>query len=149
MPAPTGLAAVARGLTRLTAEHAGAVRLPFHETVVAGCFTGGQTFRLTPVPALYAVTTPSRPGIIADESMTCCRISEAASGGLSGIRRTTWATGSGATGDTAMTLPVAHARVAHLAHVPGIGRVDFSIRCPFRGPCFRTVTANLAGTAAG
>lgn len=147
-PVPTGLAAIARGLTCLAAEHANAIRFALYQAVVAGRLTGGQALRLASLPALHAVATRASPWIIADEPIACLRIAEAARGGLSGIRRTARTTGLSAAGDAAMRLLVAYARVAHLSHIPRIGRVDPAIWRPFRCPCFRTVAADLAGATA-
>ena len=132
VPVPTGLATIAGGITCPAAEHTGAVRFTLHEAVVAGRLTGGQALRLAPFPALYAVATRAPPWIIADEPIACLRIAEAARGGLRGIRRTARTTGLSAAGDAAMRLLVAYARVAHLSHIPRIGRVDLASRSPFR-----------------
>ena len=145
---PTGLAAIACGLTCPAAEHTNAIRLPLYEPVVAGRLTGGQALRLAPFPALYAVATGASPWIIADEPIACLRIAEAARGGLRGIRRTARTTGLSTASDAAMRLLVAHARVAHLSHIPRVGRVDLASRSPLYGPCFRTVAAHLTGATA-
>ena len=55
----------------------------------------------------------------------------AARGGLSGIRRTARGTVLDAAGEAAMALSVTRALVAHLLHVPIVGRVDFTVRRPF------------------
>jgi hypothetical protein len=147
-PAATRLAAIACGLTRPTAEHTGAVRLPLHEPVVARRLTGGRALRLAPLAALYAVATGAPPWIVADEPIACLRIAEAARGGLRGIRRTARTTGLSTAGDAAMRLLVAHARVAHLSHVPRVRGVYLASRSPLYGPCFRAVAAHLTGTTA-
>jgi hypothetical protein len=148
VPAATRLTAIACGLTRPAAWHAGAVRFPLHEAVVARCLTCGQALRLASLAALYAVAARASPWIVADEPIACLRIAEAARGGLSGIRRTARTTGLSAADDTAMRLLVAYAGVAHLSHIPRIGRVDPAIWRPFRCPRFRTIAADLAGTTA-
>ena len=147
-PVPTGLAAIARGLTCLAAGHANAIRFALHQAVVAGRLTGGQALRLSPFPALDAVATGASPWIITDEPIACLRIAEATRGGLSGIRRTARTTGLSAAGNAAMRLLVAYARVAHLSHVPRVRGVYLASRSPLYGPCFRAVAAHLTGTTA-
>ena len=145
MAIPTGLATIAGRITSLAAEHTGAIRFTLYEAVVARRFTRGQALRLPQFPALDTVATCPRPRVIADESIACLRIPEAARGGLSGIGRTARTTGLSTADDAAMRLLVAYACVAHLSHVPRIGRVDLAIGRPFRCPCFRTVAADLTG----
>jgi hypothetical protein len=147
-PTATRLAAIACGLTRPTAEHTGAVRFALHEPVVARRLTGGRALRLAPLAALYAVATRASPWIIADEPIACLRIAEAARGGLRCIRRTARTGGLSTASDAAMRLLVAHARVAHLSHIPRVRRVDLASRSPLYGLCFRTVAADLAGATA-
>jgi hypothetical protein len=54
-------------------------------------------------------------------------IVETACSGLSGVRRTARAAVSDAAGDAAMSLLVAHARVAPFSHIPRVGRVDLAV----------------------